>query len=82
MHLKPANEFVKLANSFRSKIYLSKDGIQAEGKSLLSVLDLAAGLGKELEIIADGPDEKKAVDALANLIANHFNIKEIKNETK
>ncbi len=81
MHIKPANEFVKLAQKFKSKIYLSKDGNKVEGKSLLSVLALAAGEGNELEIIAEGIDEKKAVETLANLIINHFTNKEKKNET-
>jgi len=82
LHMQPANEFVKLAKNFKSKIFISKDGKKVNGKSLLSILALAAGIGNELEIITDGSDENEAVDALANLIENNFKNKVIKNETK
>jgi phosphocarrier protein HPr len=82
LHMKPANEFVKLAKNFKSKIFISKDGKRINGKSLLSILALAAGMGNELEIITDGSDENEAVDALVNLVENNFNNKAIKNETK
>ncbi len=84
LHLKPANELVKVAQRFKSKIYISKDGKKVEGKSLLSVLALAAGKNHELEFIVDGIDENDALDALVNLINNNFidGDKEIKNEKK
>ncbi|MBC8181779.1 HPr family phosphocarrier protein [candidate division KSB1 bacterium] len=82
MHMQPANEFVKLAKNFKSKIFISKNGKKVDGKSLLSILTLVASKGVELEIIADGSDENDAVIKLANLIENNFNKKEIKNETK
>ncbi len=80
--MQPANEFVKLAKNFKSKIFISKNGKKVDGKSLLSILTLVASKGVELEIIADGSDENDAVIKLANLIENNFNKKEIKNETK
>jgi len=75
MHMKPANEVVKLAKNFKSNIFISKDGKKVNAKSLLSLLALAASIGTELEIIAEGSDEKDAVDKLANLIENNFNNK-------
>lgn len=80
LHMQPANEFVKVAKNFKSKIFLCKDGKKVDGKSLLNILALAAGIGNELEIIVQGSDEKQAVDALVSLINNNFN-KEKKNET-
>ncbi len=78
LHMQPANEFIKLAKNFKSEIFISKDGKKVNGKSLLNILALAAGIGNELEIIADGSDANEAVDALVNLIKNNFNNKESK----
>ena len=84
LHMKPANELVKVAQKFKSKIFISKDGNKVEGKSLLSVLALAAGINHELELIVDGVDENDALEALVNLINNNFidGDKEINNEKK
>ena len=84
LHMKPANELVKVAQKFKSKIFISKNGNKVEGKSLLSVLALAAGENHELKLIVDGIDENDALDALVNLINNNFidSDKEIKNEKK
>jgi phosphocarrier protein len=84
LHMKPANELVKVAQKFKSQIFISKEDTKVEAKSLLSVLALAAGLNHELELIVDGVDENDALDALVNLINNNFinDDKEIKNEKK
>jgi len=44
----------------------------ADGKSILEVLMLAAPLGTRLLIKADGPDEGRAVDMLAELVDHKF----------
>jgi len=72
LHMKPAHELVKVAQKFQSKIILNKDGTKVEGKSILSVLALAAGIGQELELIADGPDENEAIEALVILFNHDF----------
>ncbi len=44
----------------------------ADAKSILSVLMLAAARGTELQITAEGPDEREALDALCQLIGGGF----------
>lgn len=45
---------------------------QADGKSILSVLLLAASRGTELIIRAEGDDEERAANALAELVTQKF----------
>ncbi|MCZ6709515.1 MAG: HPr family phosphocarrier protein [Gammaproteobacteria bacterium] len=72
LHARAAAQFVNLAKTFSSTIALSKDSEQADGKSIMSVMLLAAPLGTELELSAAGPDEAAAFTALQELIDNRF----------
>ena len=53
-HLRPAHAFVKLASQFDADISITKEGETIDGKSILSILTLAATRGAELEIVASG----------------------------
>lgn len=70
LHARPAAEFVKIAERFKSKIRVCKDGIWVNGKSILSLLTLAAEKGSELILEADGVDEQEAINALKKFLAN------------
>jgi phosphocarrier protein HPr len=69
MHARPATQFVQLANQFESKVEVTKDGVTVDGKSVASMLTLAAERGVTLGIRADGPDAAEAVRQLARLVA-------------
>lgn len=70
LHARPAAEFVKLAERFKSKIRVCKDGIWVNGKSILSLLTLAAEKGSELILEADGVDEKEAIATLKKFLSS------------
>lgn len=70
LHARPAAEFVKIAERFKSKIRVCKDGIWVNGKSILSLLTLAAERGSELILEADGIDEKEAIEALKKFLSS------------
>lgn len=72
MHARPASELVKLASTFSSEVQLEKDGLKVNGKSIMGVLMLAAEMGSQLRISADGEDAVDAVDALAALVGRGF----------
>jgi phosphocarrier protein HPr len=72
LHARPAAEFVKLANRFASEVWVSKDDVEVSGKSIMGVMMLAAVLGGEVAIRAEGDDAREAVDALADLVRNRF----------
>ena len=69
LHLRVADKFVKLANSFKSEISVHCKGIIANGRSILSLLSLAAECGTMLALEAQGCDAEDAVAALADLIS-------------
>ncbi|MBD3285500.1 HPr family phosphocarrier protein [candidate division WOR-3 bacterium] len=68
LHARPAAQFVKLAEGFAAEIWVTKDGMRVNGKSILSLLTLAAEEGSELTLEAEGPDEKEALKALRELL--------------
>ena len=72
LHARPADLFVKLANQFESAIEVIKNGERVDGKSILSVLTLAAEQGTELTIEATGDDADVAIIALTGLVDNGF----------
>jgi phosphocarrier protein HPr len=75
LHARPAMEFVDNANQFKSTITVIKEGdepYEADGKSVMQMIILAATQGTPLRIKADGEDAQKAVDVLAKLFENKF----------
>ncbi len=71
-HARPAAEFVRLAGSFQCELWLEKDGVEVNAKSIMGVLMLAAEVGSELVIRGNGEDAQDALDALGDLIASGF----------
>ncbi|MEW6330455.1 MAG: HPr family phosphocarrier protein [Pseudomonadota bacterium] len=72
MHARASAKFVSLAGEFSAEITLKRNGQQVNGKSIMGIMMLAAAKGAEIEVCADGKDEKKALEALADLINNRF----------
>ena len=70
--MRPADMFVRLANRFSSSVQVAKGDQFVDGKSILSILTLAAEHGAELRIIAEGSDAQKAVAALVELVESGF----------
>lgn len=68
IHVHPASLFVIESGKFRSKILISKDDIEADGKSIMGILMLGAGQGSEITIKADGDDAEQALNALEDLV--------------
>ena len=72
LHARPATYFIQKANSYNSSIWIQKDDRKMNAKSLLGVLSLGIVKGTEITLIANGPDEEEAVEALATLLASDF----------
>lgn len=75
LHARPAMQFVDLANQFRSQIRVTKKGDdphQADGKSVMQMIILAATEGTPLRIEAEGEDAQQAVEQLAALVDSKF----------
>ena len=75
LHARPAMQFVDLANQFKSQIMVIKGGEEpgeADGKSVMQMIILAATEGTPLRIDAEGEDAETAVKQLAELFENKF----------
>ena len=72
LHARPATFFIQKANEFKSSIWVEKDERRVNAKSLLGVLSLGIVKGTSINLIADGPDKKEAVEALIELISSNF----------
>ena len=72
LHARASAKLTKLAGSFKSEVFMSRNGRRVNAKSIMGVMMLAAGLGSEVEIETDGPDEQQAVDAIIALINDKF----------
>ena len=72
LHARPATFFIQKANSYKSGVWVEKDDRRVNAKSLLGVLSLGIAKGMTITIIADGTDEKSAIDGLCNLIDSGF----------
>ncbi len=72
LHARPAAKLAKEAQKFASTITLAADEAEANAKSILDILTLAAGQGENLELRATGVDAEAALDALAEQFKNRF----------
>jgi phosphocarrier protein HPr len=72
LHARASAKLTKLAGSFPCDIWISKGERRVNGKSIMGVMMLAAGMGSEVTLEASGEKEQEAVDALLALIADKF----------
>lgn len=72
LHARAAAKFVSCASAHSSRILVGIDGNLVDGKSIMSVMMLAAGKGTELQLQIEGNDEEQALLALMTLIENRF----------
>lgn len=72
LHARASAKLVSLASEFDSEITLQRNGQQVNAKSIMGLMMLAAAKGAEIELCADGKDEKRALEALSELINNRF----------
>jgi phosphocarrier protein len=72
LHARASAKLTKLAGSFPCQVWVSKGERRVNGKSIMGVMMLAAGLGSEVELETDGEQEAEAIQALAALFADKF----------
>lgn len=72
MHARPAAEFVKLAGAYKADIWVEKEELEVNGKSILGVMMLAAEAGSSIRIRSIGADAERAVEALVALVESGF----------
>lgn len=68
LHTRPAATVVKLASGFKSDFFITKDGYEINGKSIIGVMTLAAAKGQKVKLTFKGEDE----EAMAEKITGYF----------
>ena len=72
LHARPAALFVKTANQFLCDIEVSKGCEKVNGKSIMGIMTLAAGVGTAITVQTTGEDAAKAMKAISKLAAQNF----------
>ena len=72
LHARASAKLTKLAGSFQSNVFMTRNERRVNAKSIMGVMMLAAGMGSVVELEADGVDERAAIDALTALINDKF----------
>ena len=74
LHARAAAQLVKLANRFTSKIIVKRpdNNAEADAKSILGLLTLAASTGTNLHVRVEGDDEREAFDSVNDIFGKGF----------
>ena len=72
LHARASAKLVQTANRFRSEVFISKEGEEVNGKSIMGILMLAAALGAKIEVRVSGEDADAAFSAISQLIEDKF----------
>ena len=72
LHTRPAATIVKLASKYKCEFFISKDGLNINGKSIIGVMTLAAEMGSELLLTFEGSDEKEASEEISDYFNRGF----------
>lgn len=70
LHARPATFFIQKANEYVSSIWVEVEDSRVNAKSLLGVLSMGIIQGTVIKLIADGPDEKEAIEGLIKVLAD------------
>ncbi|MBL0225560.1 MAG: HPr family phosphocarrier protein [Geobacteraceae bacterium] len=72
LHARASALFVKTASRFASEVWLAKENIEVNGKSIMGIMMLAASKGTTVTLSLEGADEAEALQAIGDLITNGF----------
>jgi phosphocarrier protein HPr len=72
LHLRPAKLFAMEAKKFASNVSVQYNDRMADGKSVISLLQLGARQGEKVWICTEGADEEKAIKELINILQTSY----------
>ena len=72
LHARTSAKLTQLASSFKSDVFMARNGRRINAKSIMGVMMLAAAKGSTVTLETNGEDEQEAIDALAELISSGF----------
>lgn len=72
MHTRPASAIVKIAAKYKAEFYISKNGFEVNGKSIIGVMTLAAEEGSTLTLRFEGEDEQNLAEEMVAFFESGF----------
>ncbi|MEL7464963.1 MAG: HPr family phosphocarrier protein [Pseudomonadota bacterium] len=72
LHARASARFVEVVEQFDARVTVSRDGLDVGGDSIMGLLMLAAAKSCHIDVAAEGPQAREALDALAALVADKF----------
>ncbi|MDD5217921.1 MAG: HPr family phosphocarrier protein [Candidatus Omnitrophica bacterium] len=72
LHARPAALFVQTANRFQCDVEVRKGRLKVNGKSIMGIMTLAAGVGTSIMVRTEGADAVKAMNEITKLISGDF----------
>jgi phosphocarrier protein len=72
LHARASAKLTQAASKFAAAVWLTRNGRRVNGKSIMGVMMLAAGIGSTVELETDGADEAEAMETIAKLFADKF----------
>jgi len=72
LHARPSAMLVTAASKYESQVFLTKDGLRVNAKSIMGVMMLAAEQGAEVIVEVDGADEEPALEEILKVIESGF----------
>ncbi len=72
LHARASAKFVEVVEAHDADARVSRDGMEADGDSIMGLLMLAAAQGSRIEVETSGPEAVKLMQALAELVASRF----------
>lgn len=72
LHARAAAKFVSVANAHDAEIHVERNGQAVSGRSIMGLMMLAAGLGTDILVTAEGPGAQTALDEIEQLVASKF----------
>ena len=72
LHARAAAKVVSIANEFESTIIITKDGKNADARSIMKLLMLSASQGSRISVEVSGADQKDAMKSIVELFNNKF----------
>ena len=72
LHARASAKFAECVERFDARAEVRRDGLSAEGESIMGLLMLAAHRGTSIEVETSGPEAAALLDALGALVADRF----------
>lgn len=76
LHIRAARVLVETANRYQSEIWLEKEELRVNGKSIMGILQLSACQGNDIAVTCNGEDAEALCGAIEQLVSDHFGLED------